>query len=122
VYPTLEAATAASASALLACLSRKRKEHAIAAPPPRDDTAPASAAGRAHHCQDLLDKIVRSLFDAGLSLDAAAGKPQQAASQQVAQALQLLDDAIRDIRNHVSDTHVQGAQSCLLGCAGCRPG
>ena len=114
VYPTLQQATAASAPALLAYLSRRGKEHAIAEPHPRDDTAPGSAARGAHHCQDPLDKIVCNLFSAGLSMSAATGKSQQVASQHIAQAQQLLDDAIRDIRSHLFYTHVNGARLCLL--------
>lgn len=113
VYPTLEAATAASVPALPGYLSVRGKEHAIAGPPPRQDTAPADAAGHGRHCQDLLDKLVRSLFSASLSLNSAAGNPPQAVSPHITQALLLLDDAVRDIRSHVFDTHGDGTQPCL---------
>jgi anti-sigma B factor antagonist len=109
VYPTLEAAIAASVPPLPTYLSREGKKHAIAEPALRNDTAPAAADGHACHCQDLLDQVVCSLFSAGLSLDAVTGKSLQAASQQTAQALRILDDAIRDIRSHLFHAHLHCA-------------
>lgn len=103
VYPTLHAATAASMPATLADRSRKGKEHAIGVEPPQceGNAAPPTAAGQANFCQDVLDKTVHSLFSVGLSLHAATGEPPPTAGPHIAQALQLLDDAIRDIRNHL---------------------
>jgi anti-anti-sigma factor len=56
---------------------------------------------QAQHAEDLLDRVVGSLFHVGLSLDAAAGQPAELARERIGQALQRLDDTVRDIRGHV---------------------
>ena len=58
----------------------------------------AIAAEQAHRGQELLDRLSGSLFQVGLSLQAAAGQPHGVATKRIAEALQHLDDAIRDIR------------------------
>jgi PAS domain S-box-containing protein len=64
----------------------------------------AAAAQRAHRNQELLDRIVDSLIDVGLSLQAAIGQPSDLARQHITEALQQLDDAIREIRDHAFTT------------------
>ena len=61
----------------------------------------AVLAEQAQHAEDLLDRVVGSLFHVGSSLDAAAGQPAELARERIEQALQRLDDTIRDIRSHV---------------------
>jgi anti-anti-sigma factor len=58
-------------------------------------------AGQAQHAEDLLDRVVGSLFHVGLSLDTAAGQPAELARERIGEALQRLDDTIHDIRDHV---------------------
>lgn len=60
----------------------------------------AFAAGQAQADQDLLDKIVRNLLATGLSLQDAIDMPGEPGRQRVADALQCLDDTIREIRSH----------------------
>jgi PAS domain S-box-containing protein len=72
---------------------------------PRADLAElariAAAAAQARRGQELLDRVVTGLFQVGLSLQAAADLPHEAAMQQIADALGRLDEAIREIRDHV---------------------
>ena len=64
------------------------------------DLARAAAAARqAHDGQELLDSVIASLYHVGLSRQAAADLPGGAASQGIAEALQHLDDTIRQIRD-----------------------
>ena len=61
----------------------------------------AVLAEQAQHAEDLLDRVVGSLFHVGSSLDAAAGQPAELARERIGQALQRLDDTVREIRGHV---------------------
>ncbi len=64
------------------------------------DLARATAAARqAHDGRELLDSITTSLYHVGLSLQAAADLPHGAASKGIVEALQHLDDTIREIRD-----------------------
>ena len=72
-------------------------------------------AEQAQHAEDLLDRVVGSLFHVGLSLDAAAGQPAELARERIGQALQRLDDTVREIRGHVF-------RSQRLGSGHGRPG
>ena len=99
VYPTLQAATAASAATPRAYLPRK--DTTIDETRRRDDTAgPVRAAD-----SDLLDQIVGSLFSAGMNLQAAVGVPGEAASPHITEALLHLEDTIGDIRSHLFAAH-----------------
>ncbi|HXZ77739.1 MAG TPA: hypothetical protein VEH31_43650, partial [Streptosporangiaceae bacterium] len=64
----------------------------------------AVVAQQAQRSQEVLDKVVDSLFDVGLSLQAAIDLPSDQARQHIAQALHQLDDAIRQIRDHAFTT------------------
>jgi anti-anti-sigma factor len=61
----------------------------------------AAAADDARRGRELLGQLVDDLFRVGLSLQAAADMPHEAALQQIAAAVQFLDDTIREIRDHV---------------------
>jgi anti-anti-sigma factor len=61
----------------------------------------AVLAEQAQHAEDLLDRVVGSLFHVGLSLDTAAGQPAELARERISQAVQRLDDTVHEIRNHV---------------------
>jgi len=74
------------------------RETAIAAGLP---AAQASMASKAQASQDLLGGIVRNLFHAGLSLQAALDAAHEVDRQYIMDALHYLDQTIRDIRDHV---------------------
>jgi anti-anti-sigma factor len=75
---------------------------------PRNDLAElaraAVAVREAHRHQELLDTIVNSLFDVGISLQAAIDQPHHVARRRISEALQHLDDTIHQIRDHVFST------------------
>ena len=75
------------------------REAAMAAGLPAERTA--AAAGPPQVSQDLLAGIVRTLFHAGLSLQAALDAAHEADRQHITDALQYVDEAIREIRDHV---------------------
>jgi anti-anti-sigma factor len=58
-------------------------------------------AERAHHAEELLDRVVGSLLHVGLSLDTAAGQPAELARERIGEALERLDDTTHEIRDHV---------------------
>jgi len=58
-------------------------------------------AEQAQYAEELLDRVVGSLFHVGLSLDKAASQPAELAREQIAGALQGLDNTIHEIRDHV---------------------
>ena len=58
-------------------------------------------AEQAQHTEDLLDRVVDSLFHVGLSMDTAAGQPAELARERIGDALRRLDDTIHAIRDHV---------------------
>jgi anti-anti-sigma factor len=64
------------------------------------DLARAAVAEHTRRDQDLLDGVVQSLFRVGLSLQAAADLPSELARERITDALQELDDTIRDIRDY----------------------
>jgi PAS domain S-box-containing protein len=69
----------------------------------RDDLArllAATAAREAGRSRDLLDRVVSSLFHAGLSLQAAASLPADVARERISDALQHLDTTVHEIRDH----------------------
>jgi PAS domain S-box-containing protein len=61
----------------------------------------AVLAEQAQHAEELLDRVVGSLFHVGLSLDTAADQPAELARERISEALQRLDDTVREIRDHV---------------------
>jgi anti-anti-sigma factor len=69
----------------------------------------AAGAQQAYRSQEVLDRVVDSLFDVGLSLQAAMDLPSDLARQHITRALQQLDDAIREIRDHAFITRGSGA-------------
>jgi len=70
----------------------------------RDDLAvllSATSVREAQHSRELLDRVVGSLFRAGLCLQSAADLPADVARERISEALQRLDDTIHEIRDHV---------------------
>ena len=60
-----------------------------------------TAAREAERSRELLDRIVASLFHAGLSLQDAAVLPADVARQRISAALRHLDDTIHEIRDQI---------------------
>ena len=65
------------------------------------DLVRAVLAEQAQHAEDLLDRVVGSLFHVGLSIDTATGQPAELARERMSDALQRLDDTIHEIRDHI---------------------
>jgi hypothetical protein len=73
------------------------------------DAAIAAAAGRheqetadpAARTGELLDVAVASIFDAGLTLQAAVDLSPDVAVQRITETLRRLDDVVRETRDHV---------------------
>jgi anti-sigma B factor antagonist len=111
VYPSLEAAMAASAPARVLTLVAGPAGTGADAQPPPPRAGPASrpvqATGPADGGQaaitpagtrELLDTVITSLSNVGLSLRAAADLPAEATRQRIAEAIGHLDEIIREIR------------------------
>jgi anti-anti-sigma factor len=71
------------------------------------DLARAAAAAKVNLGGELLDSITTSLYDVGLSLQATADLPPDAASKCIAEALRRLDDTIREVRDNAFTTRDQ---------------
>lgn len=71
------------------------------------ELARASVADQTQHGQELLDRVVRSLFRVGVSLQGAADLPREVARERIADALQQLDETIHDIRDHAFSSRNQ---------------
>ena len=98
VYPDLDGALAAGAAP---------RE------PPGGQVTPA--AERATRAEELMDATVHSIFNIGLILRAAIGRSGGVTAQRRTEVLRRLDEAVREIRNHVFAEHGQGAGSRLAG-------
>ena len=59
----------------------------------------AAAAAQVRRSQDLLDTVITSLYQAGVSLQAAADLSGDKARPDIEEALRILDDTIGQIRN-----------------------
>jgi len=64
----------------------------------------AAAPEQAHQGRDLFDRVVNGLFQVGLSLQEAIDLPHDVAISRITEALQRLDDAIHEIRDHLFAT------------------
>jgi PAS domain S-box-containing protein len=73
------------------------------------DLARAAVAEQTHRGQELFDRVVHSLFNVGLSLQAAIDLPSDVARERIAEALGRLDDTIHEIRDHLFAVRDQGA-------------
>jgi anti-sigma B factor antagonist len=82
------------------------------------DTAIAAGAGRheqrtptadsAARTEELLRLAAASMFDAGLILQAAIDLPPDVTAQRITEAIRCLDDAVRDVRDHLFAERGQG--------------
>jgi anti-anti-sigma factor len=68
----------------------------------------AAAAEEAQRSRELLDQVTASLFEVGVSLQAAMDLPHHQARQRITAALQHLDDTICQIRDHLFTTGPTG--------------
>jgi anti-anti-sigma factor len=73
------------------------------------DLARASVSEQTQRSQELLDRVVRSLFRVGVSLQGAADLPREVAQERIADALRQLDETIHDIRDHAFSSRSQGS-------------
>ena len=64
------------------------------------DLARAAVAEQTRRSRELLDAVVQSLFEVGVSLQAAEELPGDEARDLIAAALARLDDVIHEIRSH----------------------
>jgi anti-anti-sigma factor len=73
----------------------------------------AAAAGQARRARELLDRVASGLLHVGLSLQAVIELPHDAAVQRIADALDRLDETIREIHDHIfaSRDHDEPPQS-----------
>lgn len=69
----------------------------------------AAAAHEAERSREMLDRVVASLFHAGLSLQAAAELPADVARERISDALRRLDDVIHEIRDHLFRSRPPGS-------------
>jgi anti-anti-sigma factor len=63
--------------------------------------AAAAAAEQAHRGRELLGRVADNLLHVGLSLQTTIDLPHDVAAQRIADALQSLDDTIREIHDHI---------------------
>jgi anti-anti-sigma factor len=97
---------------------------------PRADLADlaraAATADDARRGRELLSRVVDGLLRVGLSLQTATGLPHEAAVQEIAEALRTLDDAIREIHDHVfagpRPTELPGARTTVRSARKSRNG
>jgi anti-anti-sigma factor len=71
------------------------------------DLARASVAEQTQRGQELLDRVVRSLFWVGASLQGAADLPREVARERITDALRQLDETIHDVRDHAFSSRSQ---------------
>jgi anti-anti-sigma factor len=64
------------------------------------DLARAAAAEQTRRSRELLDAVVHSLFEVGVSLQTAATLTEEVARNRVTEALARLDDTIHEIRSY----------------------
>jgi anti-anti-sigma factor len=69
------------------------------------DLARAAAGEQTRRSRELLDAVVHSLFEVGVSLQAATALPEDVARARITEALARLDDTIQEIRSYEFDEH-----------------
>jgi anti-anti-sigma factor len=68
------------------------------------DLARAAAAEQTRRSRELLDTVVHSLFQVGISLQTAADLPGDVARDRISEAVARLDDIIHEIRSYAFDS------------------
>jgi anti-anti-sigma factor len=64
------------------------------------DLARAAATEQTRRSREILDAVVHSLFEVGVSLQAAGALPEDVARARITEALARLDDTIHEIRSY----------------------
>jgi anti-anti-sigma factor len=98
-YPTLDAALAAGAARRQVPAEPATPAVSPAGPEPAD-LARAAAADPANRTRELLDWVVTSIDNVGVSLHAAIDLPRDITAQRITEALRRLDDVAREICLH----------------------
>ena len=98
VYPTLEAAIA---RAQRPEGSGKPATAATTPAVPGPAGQARAAAERTDRAEEMLDWAVSCIFNVGMSLQAAADLPRDVTAQRITEALDQLDEMLREIRHHV---------------------
>jgi anti-anti-sigma factor len=75
------------------------------------DLARSAAADQSHVTRDLLDRVVRRLYEVGRSLQAASELPCEVARERLTEALDQLDDTIHEIRDYTFASGDKGSRS-----------
>jgi anti-anti-sigma factor len=107
VYPTLDAALAAGAVRREVPAGPATPAVSPAGPGPAD-LARAAAADPASRTRELLDWVITSIDNVGVSLHAAIGLPRDITAQRITDALRRLDDVAREIRRHELSSTASG--------------
>jgi anti-sigma B factor antagonist len=100
IYPTVEAALAAEAGRR----DSPGEAGTVAISPPVPEppgAAQAPPADRVARAEELLDSVVNSIFQVAVSLQTAPDLPRDLSAERITEALQHLDDVVREIRHHV---------------------
>jgi anti-anti-sigma regulatory factor len=103
IYPTLDAALAAGTQRREVPAEPATPAISPAGPGPAD-LARAAAADPANRTRELLDWVVTSLHNVGVSLHAAIDLPRDITAQRITEALRRLDDVAREIHLHESSS------------------
>jgi len=74
------------------------------------DLARGTAVGQSHATRDLLDRVVRRLFQVGLSLQGAAELPGDVARERLGESLDQLDETIQEIRDYAFTSGDEGPE------------
>jgi anti-anti-sigma factor len=74
------------------------------------DLARGTAVGRSRATRDLLDRVVRRLFQVGLSLQGAAELPGHVVRERLGEALDQLDETIHEIRDYAFASGQEGPE------------
>ncbi len=69
--------------------------------------------GHAARDEELLRLVVAGMLEVGLILQAAVDLPPDVTAQRITEALRRLDDAVREVRDHVFAEHGQGIEPDL---------
>jgi anti-sigma B factor antagonist len=96
IYPDLDGALAAGAG--------RRQVHGESGTRIVDHEARA---------EELLHVVVASIFDVGVIMQAAIDLPPDVTAQRITEALRRLDDAVRDVRDHMFAEPAQGTEPDL---------
>jgi anti-sigma B factor antagonist len=99
IYPTVDAAIAAGTEHPDMPVDPETAA-IIPAAPTAISPGQAPAADSPYRAGELLDRVIGTILDAGLSLHDAAHLPRNLTEQRIAKALRGLDDLVREVREY----------------------